>query len=178
MRSAAVLLIASLFLTAGCATTTDSACRAPIGDRSVTPAVAAADPSHVGERVAWGGTLVEARNLADSTELEMIGYPLDACGRPRTSDGAVGRFIIVRAGYLEIAQLQAGQPITATGTILATREGQVGDAFYRFPLLADPNPRVWPDEPVAAGSVRTRPWISIGVGGGNGWSGGGVGISF
>jgi len=177
MRSAAVLLIAVALLAAGCATT-DSTCRAPIGDRSVTPAVAAADPSRVGQRVTWGGTLVEARNLEDSTELEMIGYPLDACGRPRVSDSAIGRFIIVRAGYMETAPLRAGQPITATGTILTTREGQVGDAFYRFPLLADPSPIVWADEPAPVAGGRTRPWISIGVGGGNGWGGGGVGISF
>jgi outer membrane lipoprotein len=177
MRSAAALLAAILLAGAGCATT-DSTCRAPIGDRSVTPAAAAADPSRVGQRVTWGGTLVEARNLEDSTELEMIGFPLDACGRPRTGDGAVGRFIIVRAGYLETAQLRAGQSITATGTILATREGRVGDAFYRFPLLADPSPRVWADEPAGVEFGRTRPWISIGVGAGSGWSGGGVGISF
>jgi outer membrane lipoprotein len=177
MRSAVVLLVAVLFAGAGCATT-DSSCRAPVGDRSITPAVAAADPAHVGERVTWGGTLVEARNLEDSTELEMIGYPLDACGRPRIDAGAVGRFIIVRGGYLETAQLRAGQPITATGAILATREGNVGDAYYRFPLLADPTPRVLPDERVSTGGARTRPRINVGVGAGSGWSGGGVGISF
>ena len=177
MRSAAALLAAVLLAGAGCATT-DSSCRAPVGDRSITPAVAAADPAYVGERVTWGGTLVEARNLEDSTELEMIGYPLDACGRPRIDAGAVGRFIIVRGGYLETAQLRAGQPITATGAILATREGHVGDAYYRFPLLADPTPRVWPDERVSTGGARTRPRINVGVGAGSGWSGGGVGISF
>lgn len=183
MRTAACLLSASLLLSAaGCASTGPTGCRAPTGAREVTPAAAAASPDHVGERVRWGGTLVEARNRADSTELEMVGFPLDNCGRPRTGAGAIGRFIIVRPGYLETAELAPGRAITATGRILATREGQVGDAYYRFPLVSDPNPRIWP-EPAAGEAPRVRPWFSIGIGGGSwnggpGWRGGGIGVSF
>lgn len=179
MRRAALLLCAGLLLAGGCAST-EPGCRSAVGNRSITPAIAAANPDLVGQRVTWGGTLVEASHREDSTELEMIGYPVDACGRPRLDDDPVGRFIVVRSGYLETAQLRPGQPITATGPILATREGRVGEAYYRFPLLADPDPRVWAVEPGGAGtrSIRARPWISIGIGGGSGWSGGGVGISF
>jgi outer membrane lipoprotein len=161
-------------LAAGCATSPD-ACRAPVaGD--LTPAGAAAS-APVGRAVTWGGTLIEARNLADATELEILAYPLDDCGRPRTGQDSVGRFIALRPGYLETAELRPGREITASGRLIATREGSIGGTDYRFPVVEDANPRIWPRDSEAGGRY-TRPRISIGVGAGSGWSGGGVGVSF
>lgn len=172
----AVLLLVGLgFGLGGCASTGEP-CRAPLGDAGLTPAVAAASPAHIGARVTWGGTLVEVRNLERVTEIEVVGLPLDRCGRPRPGERSVGRFIILRAGYLEAASLSPGREITASGRITGTREGSIGDAFYRFPLLEDANPTVWPLP--AAETPWSRSGISIGIGAGTGWSGGGVGIRF
>ena len=166
----------SLLLLAGCASTPDR-CRTPIGERSLTPAVAAERDDAIGQAITWGGTLVGSRNLQDSTELEVLAFPLDGCGRPRTDDDPLGRFIVRRPGYLETADLRPGRDITASGRIIATSEGRIGDAEYRFPVLEDSNPKVWA-EPSASGYSSVRPWISIGVGGGSGWSGGGIGVVF
>jgi hypothetical protein len=59
-------------------------------------------------------------------------------------------------------------------------DGRIGDADYRFPVLEDAAPRVWPERMRADAydGGRVRPWISVGVGGGRGWSGGGVGVWF
>jgi outer membrane lipoprotein len=175
MRAIALCLL-SLPLLAGCATSPND-CRRPIGDRGLTPAVAAQRADAVGQAITWGGTLVGSRNLEDATELEVLAYPLDDCGRPRTGDRPLGRFIVRRPGYLETADLGAGRAVTASGRIIATAEGQIGEADYRFPVIEDANPRVWPERR-AAGPAGVRPWISIGVGGGSGWSGGGVGVAF
>jgi outer membrane lipoprotein len=163
-------------LLAGCASSPDS-CRKPIGESGLTPTIAAERASAIGQAITWGGTLVGSRNLADSTELEVLAFPLDGCGRPRTDDDPLGRFIVRRPGYLETAQLPPGREVTASGRIIATSEGRIGDADYRFPVLEDANPMVW-DERGASGYSGVRPWISIGVGGGRGWSGGGVGVVF
>jgi outer membrane lipoprotein len=178
MRTMLLIAFGALvFMPFGCATDTAS-CRRPVGDRSLTPAVAAASGERAGERVTWGGTLVEARNLERETELEVVGMPLDGCGRPQTNGAPVGRFIIVRPGYLEAAELNPGALVTATGEVIGTREGQIGEAFYRFPLLRDPAPVIWRDRG-ASGGWQTRPMISIGVGAGSGgWRGGGIGVSF
>jgi len=170
----------SLLLLAGCASSPDS-CRKPIGERGLTPAVAAEREGAIGQAITWGGTLIGSRNLEDSTELEVLAFPLDGCGRPRTNDDPLGRFIIRRPGYLETADLRPGRDITASGRIIATSEGRIGDAEYRFPVVEDANPRIW-DERGASGYSGVRPWISIGVGGGSGWGGGwgggGVGVLF
>ncbi|MGD8207477.1 MAG: Slp family lipoprotein [Thiohalocapsa sp.] len=174
MRTAVAFGLALMLF--GCAGTPDG-CRRPIGDRSLTPTVAAERPHVIGQTVTWGGTLIAGRNLRDATELEVLAFPLDSCGRPLEGDEPQGRFIVRRPGYLETADLKPGRRITATGIIVATSEGQIGEARYRFPVLEDANPRIWAQGPTGTPSA-VRPWISIGVGGGSGWSGGGVGVVF
>jgi outer membrane lipoprotein len=167
-----------LGLATGCASTGAGQCRAPIGERSLTPERAAA-AARIGTSITWGGTLVSTRNLADATDLEVLAYPLDDCGRPLLNEPARGRFIVRRPGYLETADLAPGRRVTASGRIIDIVEGRIGDAAYRFPVLEDAAPTFWPKRDAAsAGRANVRPWISIGVGGGRGWSGGGVGIWF
>ena len=159
---------------AGCATTE---CVGPTGNTSLTPMQVAATQRHTGERVRWGGTLVETQNLRDSTELTIVAYPLDRCGVPRRGGTPIGRFIAVVPGYLETADSHPGRALTATGLITGTREGQVGAAPYRYPLLSGAKVRLWPKAADNAGAYRgPRPWVTIGIGGGSGgWYGGGVG---
>lgn len=164
----------SLLLLCGCSGGANN-CRKPIGERGLTPNVAAARDGLVGQPITWGGTLVGTRNLPDSTELEVLAFPLDACGHPRTGEDPLGRFIVRRPGYLETADLKPGREITASGRIIATSDGRIGAADYRFPVLEDPNPRFWAER--GRGGAGVRPRVSIGIGGGRGW-GGGVGVLF
>lgn len=155
----------------GCATTD---CVRPVGNPALTPAQVAATRGHTGELLSWGGTLVEATHLADRTELTVIAYPLDSCGAPRLGQEPSGRFIASVPGYLETADYRPGRALTVSGLITDTREGLVGAAPYRFPLLSNARVRWWPVTDAAGGSPR--PWVSIGIGGGSGgWHGGGVG---
>lgn len=179
---AAIAVIASISIgiaAAGCASTAER-CRAPVGDRALTPLVAAASEARIGEPVTWGGTLVSARNRVDATDLEVLAYPLGDCGRPLLDRPAQGRFLIRRPGYLETADLHPGRSITASGRIIASADGRIGDAEYRFPVLEDVAPTVWPERDRAYDSDRgrVRPWVSVGIGGGRGWSGGGIGVWF
>lgn len=172
----AAAVLAALLAT-GCASTGES-CRRPIGDRSLTPAAAAVGDSHLGQAITWGGTLVSARNLADATDLEVLAYPLDNCGRPLLDEPARGRFIVRRPGYLETADLAPGRRVTASGRLIANADGRIGEAEYRFPVLEDAAPTLWPQADSGFSGGNVRPWVSIGVGGGRGWGGGGVGIWF
>ncbi len=172
-RGVAIALSAVLALP-GCATTD---CVGSVGNPKLTPAQVSTTQGHAGELQRWGGALAEAHNLRDSTELTVVGYPLDGCGRPRLSAAPVGRFIAVAPGYLETGDYRPGRTVTATGLITGTREGQVGNAPYRFPLLSNAKVRLWPDALESSdGYAGPRPWVSIGIGGGSGgWYGGGVG---
>ncbi|MFY9975263.1 MAG: Slp family lipoprotein [Chromatiaceae bacterium] len=169
----AIAATLSTLLLAGCATT---GCEPPPGNPDLTPDQVAATGGHTGERQRWGGTLASVRHLADRTELEVVGYPLDRCGEPRTGARPIGRFILVKPGYLETADRPTGSRLSTTGLITGTRDGQVGGAPYRFPLLQAGELRWWADG-APAGTDR-RPWVTIGIGGGSGGVGGGIGVLF
>lgn len=167
------LLPLIVLLLAGCA---GNGCRSAVGDRSITPAVAAAAETYVGRLVQWGGLLVETRNLKDRTELQVVGYPLDDCGRPRMNAPSIGRFIVSRPGYLETVDFRVGRLLTASGRVAAIREATDGRAHNRLPVLESFNPYLWPARD--AGEQSRRPWVSIGIGGGSGGVGGGIGVTF
>lgn len=176
MRFPGLSITFSGMLLAGCAGQT---CYAPVGNPNVTPSAVAATGGHVGEPVQWGGLLVETRNLKDRTELDVVGYPLDKCGRPQTGAGQTGRFVIVRPGFLETTDYRGGRRVTSTGRITGVREGRLGEVEYAFPLLESYKVQLWPVERQDGGSAYPRPWVSIGIGGGSGGGvGGGVGVWF
>lgn len=165
------LTLIPVFSLTGCAT---ADCVGAVGNPALIPSQVTATRRHTGELQRWGGTVVAANNLADRTELTIIGYPLDRCGMPQLGQEPIGRFLVVAPGYLETADYRTGRTVTATGLITGLREGLVGEAPYQYPLLSNAKVKLWP-EPDAAGG-GPRPWVSIGIGGGSGgWRGGGLG---
>ncbi len=152
------MLCAALLL-AACATTP------PIdmtgAETGLTPAEAVANIERArGRRVAWGGAIVQTRNLKDITEIEVLSYPLDRSGRPQTDGDAGRRFLVVRQGYLESADYRNGRLLTAVGTVSETRSGLVGEAPYVYPVLQATDLYLWP----VASRRRSDPNIHFGVG--------------
>ncbi len=153
--------IAITFLTVllgGCATTP------PIDlssvDKTLTPDRAIADvESARGHRVAWGGVIVNLRNLKDTTEIEVLGYPLASDARPDLGAPPQRRFLLIREGYLETADYRNGRLVSGAGTVTGTRNGKVGDAPYVYPVLQAEQAHLWPlDE------ERRNPNVNFGIG--------------
>jgi outer membrane lipoprotein len=174
------LLCILLWLLDGCATQRD--CVAPAGASGLTPASVASLGQGEGAVVTWGGVIAATRNLARETEIETIGYRIDRCGKPTARGQPVGRFIVRHAGFLEPTEYRAGRHLTATGRIATVRDGQVGEAGYRFPVLDDAVVRLWPEgtaDDSGGWTPRLTPYLGIGFGsGGFGGIGGGIGLGF
>jgi len=129
-------------------------------DRWLTPGRAIDDIEAArNTRVLWGGVIIQANNLKDHTQLEVLAYPLDARGRPNTDAEAGERFLLVRPGYLETADYAPGRVLSATGTILELREGRVGEARYRYPVMRAEQVHLWPKY----GRQKTQTHFGIGV---------------
>lgn len=183
----AFALVALLSL-GGCATGgSGSDCTPQVGSPDLTPARVAASGANAGRLQRWGGTLAATRNLSERTELEIVSYPLNRCGKPRLDAEPTGRFLAESRGFLEPMDYRPGRQVTATGLIAEVQPGRVGEAPYRFPVLKDSKIRLWPDagqgrnKDAGIGIPIPRPWVNVGVGGGSGgWGGwgGGVGVSF
>jgi len=177
MRHRGLPLLCLLLLLTGCA---GGVCLTPAGKNSslTLSVVAAAGNRHVGASVQWGGTLLDTRHRKDTTEFEVIAYPLDDCGRPRVGSKQRGRFIILYPGFLETTDYRIGQSVSATGRIVGLRKGRLGDADYGFPLLESYKVHPWPDRQLGTHGSASRPWVNIGIGGGNHRVFGGVGVVF
>ncbi|MCU7915465.1 MAG: Slp family lipoprotein [Candidatus Thiodiazotropha sp. (ex Gloverina cf. vestifex)] len=147
-------------------------------DRSPTPAeVTTAATSDSGKRLQWGGVIVESRNLADITELQILAYPLKKDGRPDVTASPNGRFLAQHQGYLETVNYAKGRQVTVTGKFSEVRAGEIGDAAYDFPTLTTDELVLWPE----ASTTKPKPRVNFGFGvgsGGRSWGGVGVGIGF
>jgi len=127
-------IAALLVLTTACATTPDFDTEGVALE--VTPEQAVSESRRLeGTRILWGGVIVAARNLEDTTRLEILGYPLDGRQRPVTDAEAQRRFLAVHEGYLETADYAQGRWVTLTGPLAGTRSGQVGEATYTYPVV-------------------------------------------
>lgn len=129
-------------------------------DPALTPERAARQGSGVlGRPAYWGGAIVRAVNLRDDTQLEVLAYPLDRLGRPRTGETPVGRFLALRSGYLETALYTAGRLVTVVGPVVEIRRGVVGEVDYTYPVVRGEQMHLW-----AAVEMPTRPRFQLGLG--------------
>ncbi len=113
-------------------------------DTALTPTAAAADIDAARDhRVEWGGVIISARNLRDHTDLEVLAYPLDRSAHPELGKTALGRFMLVRPGYLETVDYSPGRLITAVGPVTRIHDGTVGESPYRFAVMTAAQLHLW-----------------------------------
>ncbi len=149
--------------------------RTPSGDRNLSLQTAREHPAMLrGQRVEWGGVLVESRNLRRHSELEILAYPLLSNGRPDLRARPTGRFLGVRQGYLETIEYAAGRLVTVSGPLAGVRYGHIGDSTHTLPLVEIADIELWRHDPPA----HDRPRIHFGISGGNRGTSVGVGVGF
>ncbi len=144
-------------LLAGCAGTPAFDSAQVALDLSPQKALALPDES-IGKRVIWGGTIVSIHNLRDVTEIEVLTYPLDRSFKPRLDQPAMARILIEQPGFLEPATYARGRKISVLGTLKKITRGRIGDADYRYPVVAADQIRLWRNR-----ESRTRFSFGLGI---------------
>ncbi len=115
----------------------------------VTPAVVA-ERSSTGDRVRWGGVVIEAEPGSDHTCLQVLSLPLsDTTARPRlparSSQTDEGRFLACRSGFVEPELFAPGREVTVTGQVVALEARTVGEYRYVMPQVAAETIHLWPE---------------------------------
>ncbi|MEP7041914.1 MAG: Slp family lipoprotein [Dokdonella sp.] len=123
--------------------------------------VALAPERYHGMDVVWAGKILGTRNLADTTEVQVIAYPTDAAQRPDQGAPTQGRFIVVLPGYVEPLDFPPGRFLTVRGQLQGTRVGNVDAHDYVYPLLQRQALHLWP---VNFPNERARVSFGLGVG--------------
>ena len=106
--------------------------------------IAAAPERYHGLDVVWGGKIVGVQNLADSTEVQVVAYPLDGAQRPDPNAPTLGRFIVVLPGYVEPFDFPAGRFVTLRGHVAGTEVRPIDEHDLVFPVVADATVHLWP----------------------------------
>jgi outer membrane lipoprotein len=152
------ILVAAFATLAGCATPVFK--DAP--PAAATPAeIAAAPERYHGLDIVWGGKIVDVRNLPDSTEVQIVAYPLDSAQRPDPNAPTLGRFIVTLPGYIEPFDFPAGRFVTLRGQIAGSRTLPIDEHDLVLPVVADASVHHWP---VNFPYEEPRVHFSLGVG--------------
>ncbi|WP_440997920.1 Slp family lipoprotein [Arhodomonas sp. SL1] len=127
----------------GCAMVPEAVRDAP--PRSPAPeAMRAAMEDYGGERVRWGGEIVEVINRADHTLVAVSQRPLDAAARPREDADSGGRLLARFDGFLDPAVYAAGRDLTITGRVVGLETRPVGEYPYRYVVVEVDGHNLWP----------------------------------
>jgi outer membrane lipoprotein len=161
-----LVLTAVVLMLGACATGQMPEDRGPTPAQIVKSGTATA-PVH------WGGQIVRTENLRDRTQIEVLAFPLDGAGRAQTDRPPEGRFLVESPGFLEPHEYAPNRLIEVRGKLSGFRNGQVGEAEYRYPLVMAERLILR-----AENAHETAPQIRFGFGTSSFGSGSGVGISF
>ena len=131
-------------------------------DQSLTPQSVVAEPERNHGRTAlWGGTILDTRNLKDSTYIEVLAYPLNTSHRPLLDRKPLGRFIIQHQGFLEPSTYAQGRVLSVLGKVSGNQSGNVGESPYTFTVINSEQLHLWPQD---SGRNRTSFHLGIGIG--------------
>ena len=111
---------------------------------SLTPKIVIDEPGDSRDKtVLWGGTILDTRNLKESTQIEVLAYSLNSSYRPKLKSKPLGRFIILQQGYLEPTNYAQGRSLTVLGNVGDIQTGNVGESTYVYPVIAAQQLKLW-----------------------------------
>ena len=101
---------------------------------------------YVGERVRWGGVIVETKPVETETCMQVVSLPLGRRARPRIdADRSFGRFLACAPAFYDPEIYAAEREVTIVGTITGVERGKVDEQEYDFPRLAAEAVYLWPE---------------------------------
>jgi outer membrane lipoprotein len=106
----------------------------------------------IGQRVRWGGRLVEIARFDTHTCFLVAGAPLGEDARPYPRTRGEGRFLACREGAYDPAVFSPGRSVTFTGTLADVNVHEIGGGF-RMPRVEADVVYLWPEQP---GDARLR----------------------
>lgn len=130
-----IIILSSIILLYGCASSVPSIIRTPpVDNPSVTQVLDDID-AFLDAQVRWGGTIADVQNMKSETLVEIVARELRSNGRPRSGDQSEGRFQARIDGFLDPEIYEKGRSLTVVGTIEGDLPGEIGDYPYRYPVI-------------------------------------------
>ena len=143
--------LALLVTLAGCASTQEPESRQALTFLQVK----AAPDSFKGQSTVFGGKVLTARRLKESTKIEILQLPLDQSTRPGYDlTQSQGRFIAQQREFLDPATLPPGTRITVTGEVSGSTTLPLDETDYTYLVINIKRVQVWAASEDVAPCIR------------------------
>jgi len=130
----------------GCASPVPAPIRQPLAEPVSFETVRRAPESVIGRTVRLGGSILEVRNRAETTVIEVLQRPLGRQGRPRPGGDSQGRFLAVLEGFHDPLVYTQEHGLTVVGRMTGTQTGPIEDYRYAYPTIQVTQHWLWEPE--------------------------------
>lgn len=136
-------LVALTFLVSGCVIVPDQI--KVSDDENLIPFESIINGSKTGQgaKARWGGEIVSVENKEAYSEVEILQYPSNPYGKPRTNLDSAGRFKVQVVGFIDPLVFEEGRLITFLGELGEPLEGIIGEQTYIYPVLLASGYYMW-----------------------------------
>lgn len=98
---------------------------------------------YIGTKVRWGGKIIKVNNDERSSTLQILQYPLNSYGRPKTNKTSQGRFIIKSKKFLDPEIYKEDKLVTFVGLVQSKKTIQVDQKSLLLPVVNSFNSHIW-----------------------------------
>ncbi len=102
--------------------------------------------NYTGQTIILSGIIIEIKNTAEGTLLEILQMPANYRGKPTDIEESEGRFLTTVDRFLDPDIYTKGRSVTIAGEILGKRTQPLGKTEYAFPLVRAVEIYLWPVE--------------------------------
>ncbi len=136
--------LAILLLVSACSSNIPPAIKQPLEGSPGIAQVRHQASDYIGQKVRWGGVILEIENKEDSSQLTVVAFPLNDDGQPIPGDNSQGRFLAIVDTFLEPQLYSAKREITFSGHLRRSEVRKVGEFSYDYPVVYAEDYYLWP----------------------------------
>lgn len=97
-----------------------------------------------GKTARWGGIIVAVENKPQKTFVEVVNFPLNHYGKPKSSsEETIGRFKVEIDGFLDPIIFEKGRLVTFIGSVQTPLAGMIGEQPYMYPSIKVKDYYLW-----------------------------------
>jgi len=134
----------SLVLLSACSSLPPAISDPPVEDLQLKQVIVDVE-RFIGKTVRWGGKIIKVNNDENFSTVQMLQYPLNSFGTPKTKETSQGRFFSQSTTFLDPEIYKEGSLVTFSGTVQSAETIQVDKKSLLLPVINIQESHIWSD---------------------------------
>jgi|GEM_PF-292582 outer membrane lipoprotein len=158
------IVFTSILLLSACSSIPDTL-QAPENTRLVNYQDVVTKTANENSLARWGGVIVNVKNNADGSVIEIVHYPLRASGRPNLRAESIGRFKAFVDGFIDPLVFKQERVVSVLGTVGEPVSDMIQEQPYIYPSIKVSGYHLWEDiQDVDVQTISVMPFYRFGYG--------------